>query len=73
MDIISAAISGFSASVDKYAFDINVLVKDQSKEQSLDKLMVAIKNYNLARLNLQTAQELKSQLTNTQEQEFNES
>jgi len=73
MDIISAAISGFSASVDKHAFDINVLVKDQSKEQSLDKLMVAIKNYNLARLNLQTAQELKSQLTNTQEQEFNES
>lgn len=73
MDIVSAAISGFSASVDQYAFEINVLIKDQSKDDAVNRLMNAIRNYNLARLNLQTAKDIKYQAENTEVKKQDES
>ncbi len=76
MDIISAAESHFRALMDKNAFEINVCVKDQSREDSLQKLITAIKNFSTAKNNYDVVLTLKSQLNdlsqNTEGSEVNE-
>ena len=62
MNIISAAESHFRALMDKNAFEINVCVKDQSRQDSLEKLITAIKNFSTAKNNYEVVLSLKEQL-----------
>jgi hypothetical protein len=72
MDIISAAESHFRALMDKNAFEINVCVKDQSRDDSLQKLITAIKNFSNAKNNYEVVLNLKSQLTSMSQNEVSD-
>lgn len=72
MDIINAVESHFKHVMDVSAFEINVCVKDQSKENAFQKLVNAIQKFDKARSNYEIVQNLKSQLQlQAQPQQFN--
>lgn len=77
MDIISAAETHFRALMDKNAFEINVCVKDQSRDGALEKLIAAIKSFSIAKNNYEVVLNLKNQLNslsqNAEGSEINES
>lgn len=72
MDIISAAESHFRALMDKNAFEINVCVKDQSREDSLQKLIGVIKGFSTAKNNYEVVLNLKNQLNSMSQNEDSE-
>ena len=69
MNIISAAESHFRALMDKNAFEINVCVKDQSRQDSLEKLITAVKNFSTAKNNYEVVLSLKEQLDSMSQNE----
>jgi|688.fasta_scaffold00240_63 hypothetical protein len=65
MDILGAAESRLQSIIDENSFIINVLVKDQSKNNSLNELLNAIRQYQSAASQLEIVKNLKSQVQYT--------
>lgn len=62
MDIIKASESHFRALMDKHAFEINLCIQDQSREQGFEKLIRSISAYNKAKSGYDTVINLKNQI-----------
>ncbi len=62
MDIIGAAESDCRARMDRYAYEMNISVQDQRREDNLNKFMGALTEYEKASSELNVVQELKKQI-----------
>jgi len=62
MDIIGAAESDCRARMDRYAYEMNISIQDQRREDNLNKFMVALTEYEKASSELNVVQELKKQI-----------
>lgn len=65
MDIIRASESHFRSLMDKSAFEINLCIQDQSKDECFEKLISAIKRYNDAKEGYETIINLKNQIASS--------
>lgn len=65
MDILKAAESHFRSLMDEHAFSININVQDPSRENSLEKLILAVNKYNAAKSGHDTIMTIKNQMQST--------
>lgn len=65
MDILKATESHFRALMDEHAFNINLCIQDQSREDCLEKLITHINRYNVAKNGHDTITTIKSQMQST--------
>lgn len=62
MDIIGAAESDCRARMDKYAYEMNISVQNQIRDDNLNKFMTALTEYERASSQFNVMQELKKQI-----------
>jgi len=67
MNVLDAVESKFKSILDKAAYDINVCVKDQSRDDNFEKMMKAIERFDYARSKIEVVRNLKSQLIFSEE------
>ena len=63
MNLIEATESQLRATLDKYAFEINVCVQDQSKDNCYEEFTRALIKYGEIATTLEVLDKVKSQLT----------
>ena len=69
MNIIKAAESVIKGHMDKYAFEINCCIQDQSGEDSLDRLLKSLSSYERSASQFEVLQKVKEQISTTPPQE----
>ena len=62
MDIIGAAESDCRARMDRYAYEMNISVQNQLRDDNLNKFMAALTEYERASSQFSVVQELKTQI-----------
>tara|TARA_B100000029_G_C17051936_1_gene769823 strand:+ start:344 stop:571 length:228 start_codon:yes stop_codon:yes gene_type:complete len=62
MDIIGAAESDCRARMDKHAYEMNISIKNQTRDDNLKKFMTSLDEYEKASSQLSVVQELKKQI-----------
>ncbi len=62
MDIIGAAESDCRARMDKHAYEMNISVQNQLRDDNLKKFMISLEEYEKASSQLNVVQELKKQI-----------
>ncbi len=62
MNLIESVESQIRATLDKYAFEINVCVQDQAQNNRYDQLMLALEEYAKAASRLEVLEKVKSQI-----------
>tara|TARA_A100001391_G_C4818090_1_gene210490 strand:+ start:200 stop:430 length:231 start_codon:yes stop_codon:yes gene_type:complete len=72
MNIIKAAESVLKGQMDKYAFEINSCIHDQSTEGCIDRLLSAVSSYERSASQFEVLQKVKQQISTSPPQEDSE-
>ena len=62
MDIIGAAEGDCRARMDRFAYEMNISVQNQARDDNLNKFMAALTEYDRAVSQLNVVQDLKQQM-----------
>tara|TARA_R110000824_G_scaffold808_1_gene4930 strand:+ start:11617 stop:11844 length:228 start_codon:yes stop_codon:yes gene_type:complete len=62
MDIIGAAEADCRARMDRYAYEMNISIQNQLRDDNLNKFMSALTEYETASSQFNVVQELKKQI-----------
>ena len=62
MDILGAAESDCKARMDKYAYEMNISIQNQLRDDNLNKFMTSLTEYERASSQFNVMQELKKQI-----------